>query len=152
MIQAEVQHLEGCNHGSQGAWINWEPAKGKDHVARTLEHGALSYLFPAPINEWHSAKINKHVQVGNEGGPTVQVIRREREAFGHLHWLGARLHLARGDTDGITTRFWEHRLTSWSRRDRKSNRHLQNQPAPSRHGEKPPPSKKTKPNLPQLAP
>lgn len=78
-----------------GTWRRtvW-PAKVKDNEVWTMEARTFSYLPPALIPLWHSANTNKPAQEGTAGGPLLVL------------WRGTvvRLHLARGDTAGITMR------------------------------------------------
>lgn len=85
-----------------------------------LKIGDLLHLFSAQISVRHSPKTNRPAQMGND-------CYVEGKACCHTYWL----HLTRGDTDGIMVMSSEPQLTSWSRRDGKSNRPTLDWPHPS---------------------
>lgn len=69
------------------------------------ERGVFPHLSLTLLNLWHLSITNKPVQVGNEGGPTVQVICGETGTMMHIL---ARLLSAREDTDEAMMRSLEY--------------------------------------------
>ncbi len=86
MIQDEVRNLEeegrrakSIELATQGAVEDEvEPPQENNHMEWTVTTVALPYILSTPSSVWHLTNPSQFAQVREEGGPTVQVLWRER--------------------------------------------------------------------------